>query len=133
MLFCVGALGDEIRSEDGHDLMELILGWGYPVERHYIRTEDGLDLMTLRIPHGREEVEWSPRQAVICQHGLLDSSEAWISNLPNESLAYILADRGMDIWMPNNRGNKYSQPEEDTAASWRFTFDESRCTCVPRC
>ncbi len=45
------------------------------------------------------------------------------------SLAYIMANRGYDVWIGNNRGNKYSRnhieldPNKD-AQFWDFSFEE---------
>lgn len=63
------------------------------------------------------------------QHGLLDSSFSFILNLPNESLAYIMADEGYDVWVTNNRGNRYSKEHKDWIPSddirfWDFTWDQ---------
>ena len=61
-------------------------------------------------------------------HGILDSSDAWVVN-DDESPAFILAKAGYDVWLGNNRGNKYSRrhvtlsPDIDEEF-WNFSFEE---------
>ena len=40
-------------------------------------------------------------------HGLADSSDSWILNHKDKAPAFIAAEAGYDVWLPNARGNKY--------------------------
>lgn len=65
---------------------------------------------------------------MLFQHGYEDSSFCWIVNKEN-SPAFLLAQKGYDVWMGNNRGNKFSRfhkyldPDTDPEY-WDFSFEE---------
>lgn len=113
-------------NDVGLNMVELVTKRGYDIETHYITTEDGYILTCFRIP-----AKTAGAAPVLLQHGLLDSSYTWISNYSDESLAYILADQGFDVWMGNNRGNHYGRnhttlnPDTKSPnAFWSFSYDE---------
>jgi pimeloyl-ACP methyl ester carboxylesterase len=60
----------------------------------------------------------------------MDSSDAFVMNYESKSLAFLLANKGYDVWLGNSRGNKYSRnhktldPEKDKNKFWEFSFHE---------
>ncbi|KZC08171.1 Gastric triacylglycerol lipase, partial [Dufourea novaeangliae] len=107
---------------------ELLRKYGYPVEAHKVQTEDGYILEIHRIPYGRTNKTSSERPPVLVQHGLIGSSADWILRGPANSLGYMLADAGYDVWLGNNRGNAYSKSHTSISPMdhrfWDFSYHE---------
>jgi lysosomal acid lipase/cholesteryl ester hydrolase len=107
---------------------ELIKFFGYPCEEHTIYTTDGYVLTYHRIPRGRNDSadDTRPRPPVFVMHGLMQCSEAWVCH--SDSLAFTMADSGFDVWIGNNRGNKYGHKHIKLKPSqqefWNFSIDE---------
>jgi len=80
----------------------------------------------VRYSHGTPNVA---KPVVLLQHGLLDNSFTWVSQeVVSESLGFILADLGYDVWLSNVRGNTYSNTNlyYNTTQDefWEWSFDE---------
>lgn len=67
------------------------------MEEHIIVTEDGYKLEIYRILGKLNKPKSDKNQAVFFQHGLLDSSDAWICNYERYSIPFILCNKGFDV------------------------------------
>jgi pimeloyl-ACP methyl ester carboxylesterase len=102
--------------------------YNIPVEQHYVTTDDGYILGMFRLPH-------RGAQAVLFQHGVLDSSWTWICNDPSLSAGIEAFNLGYDVWLSNTRGNTFSRDHQTLSLSseafWDFSFTDMAQHDVP--
>jgi len=109
---------------------ELIEAIGYIAEAHYVYSEDGyllcLHRIVGKIPVTESSVKKMP---ILFMHGMIMSSEVWVARkLAENNLPFVLSDAGYDVWLGNNRGNKYSCKHKKykllDEQFWNFSIDD---------
>lgn len=132
----VGKCCPKLDPDAFRNVSQLIRSRGYPVEEHAVVTEDHFILGVQRIPRGRAgKAHGGSKPVVFLLHGLLGDSSNWVQNYPDDSLGYILADSGYDVWLGNIRGNRYSRrnrclrPWEPKF--WDWSFQEMASLDIP--
>ncbi|KAM3192512.1 hypothetical protein ACQJBY_069631 [Aegilops geniculata] len=106
--------------------------YGYPCEDHKVTTEDGYILSLKRIPHGHDTDnstgDEKTRQPILLFHGLFVDGVSWLLGTPDQSLGFILADGGFDVWLANTRGTntsrKHTSLSPKNPAFWDWSWDQ---------
>nr|TKS18463.1 hypothetical protein D5086_0000001320 [Populus alba] len=106
----------------------------YICEEHPVTTKDGYILSLQRMPSGLSG-QAADKPPVLLQHGLIVDGVTWLMSLPDESLAFILADNGYDVWISNGRGTRFSRGHASIdpydSAYWDWTWDELAAYDLP--
>ncbi|XP_021675281.2 triacylglycerol lipase 2 isoform X2 [Hevea brasiliensis] len=101
---------------------------GYPCEEHTVTTQDGFILGLQRIPGGAAGGTPGNKTPVLLQHGILMDGAVWVMLPPGQSLAFLLADNGFDVWLANARGTESSSGHTslrpNDPAFWNWSWDE---------
>lgn len=97
---------------------------GMEITSHKVETKDGFILEL----HRCNFVGVNPSKGpVLIMHGLLQDSESLLCG-KESSIAYYLTLHGYDVWLGNNRGNKYSHKHTkltpNDRAYWDFSIDD---------
>lgn len=139
MLLCLININSKVFDEN--EIKNTIKEKGYPIIGYKIETADGFLLKLFRIPGKKgetftdEQLDKSDRKPVLFMHGLLDSSDCWFINEESKSLPLLLANKGYDVWIGNNRGNKYSVNHKNLSIEskqfWDFSLHEMGTIDLP--
>ncbi|XP_053613957.1 lipase 3-like [Plodia interpunctella] len=102
------------------NVSQIIRESGFTEETHDVVTDDGYKLRMYRIVGSGEPV--------FVMHGLLCSSDDWITPQKERALALVLAAEGYDVWLGNARGNVHSRRHTTLSPEgkefWDFSWDE---------
>lgn len=114
-----------------NDIHEIGHIFGYEIHDHVVTTKDGYVLTLHRIKSKRDGAP-----VVYFHHGLLMCSDIWVCKInKNENLPFVLHDLGYDVWLGNNRGNKYCSKhllyKSSETRFWDFSIDEFALYDIP--
>ncbi|RWV88558.1 hypothetical protein GW17_00049341 [Ensete ventricosum] len=101
-------------SSPANGACKSIMGtYGYECEEHEVH----------HLAPDRTATGWIRDDMLFRQDGL-----GWLLSSPDESLGYILADEGYDVWIANSRGTKHSIGHtlfsSDDPEYWDWSWDE---------
>ncbi|KAL9244946.1 hypothetical protein vseg_018660 [Gypsophila vaccaria] len=121
---------------------QIIVPSGYPCSEHTVETKDGYLLALQRVSssssslddaelRGRSRGRGRGRghgRPVLLVHGLFTGGDAWFLNSKEQSLGFLLADHGFDVWVANVRGTRWSYGHvslsDRSKAFWDWSWEE---------
>ncbi|KAJ3543975.1 hypothetical protein NM688_g5796 [Phlebia brevispora] len=126
------------RAKDFEQLCEI---FGYTFEEHVILTKDGylLGIHRLALKRGERRSRMgisTGKPVVYLHHGLLMNSEVWLClTSPQRCIPFVLVELGFDVWLGNNRGNKYSKKsihhDPNSRKFWNYSIDDFAWHDIP--
>nr|XP_043625005.1 triacylglycerol lipase 1 [Erigeron canadensis]XP_043625006.1 triacylglycerol lipase 1 [Erigeron canadensis] len=125
-LITVDSIIQHSQSYDGGLCLNLIQpSGGYSCFEHTAETKDGFLLGLQRVSLGIDNLGGQRAAPVLLLHGLFMGGDAWFMNSPSQSLGFILADCGFDVWVGNVRGTKWSHGHTSLSVSEKEFWDWS--------
>lgn len=96
------------KVQSAKNFQQICAIFGYRHEEHVVTTDDGYLLLLQRILARESSASSSPtqgrRRVVYVQHGLCTNSEMFMRVTDaRKCIPLVLAERGYDVWMGNNR------------------------------
>ncbi|KAF6160235.1 hypothetical protein GIB67_019004 [Kingdonia uniflora] len=111
---------------------------GYECQEHKVKTSDGyiLGMQRIQVPGTKANFPYT-KIPVILQHGVFLDGQSWFMNVRSQTLPFVLADNGYDVWIANSRGTRYSSHHDYLHPSdwkfWDWSWDELAQYDLPAC
>lgn len=130
-------LTDVAYAKDISDIAQIS---GYIIREHVVATSDGYLLVIHKLESKSSISSRRPTmdhdKIVYFHHGLLTNSELFlVGSSKKKNLPYLLVDLGYEVWLGNNRGNKYSRKHLKMSVSdkkyWNYSLDEFALYDIP--
>ncbi|ODV77834.1 triglyceride lipase-cholesterol esterase [Suhomyces tanzawaensis NRRL Y-17324] len=117
------------------DITQIAKVSDYLIREHVVTTKDSYLLVVHKLEK-RDSVYNGHGKIAYFHHGLCTNSELFVlGSEKNKNLPYLLADLGWEVWLGNNRGNKYSRKHLKLSVSdpefWDFSLDEFAYYDIP--
>lgn len=131
-----GSIYSKIHSlQRAQNMEEICSLFGYKIESHLVVTKDNY-ILTLHRLHPGNNGKRANGKVLYLHHGLLMCSEVWCCMANKEkNLPFVLCDLGYEVWLGNNRGNKYSAKNLNCNINdkrfWDFSIDEFALFDIP--
>ncbi|XP_068638133.1 triacylglycerol lipase 1-like [Aristolochia californica] len=104
-----------------------VLGKGFFCTEFHVSTDDRFVLSLQRIL-AVNTTAGNGRIPVFLYHGIMQGGDVWVMNGAEESLGFILAEAGYDVWIGNSRSSDFSfghllySPSQ--GEYWDWSFDD---------
>ena len=123
--------GDAFKSFE-----EICMENGFSTESYTLVTPDDYVLSLYRIPGTFSETQAGVQKpAVLIMHAQDCDMMEWVWNDAERANAFILARAGYDVWLGNNRGNKYSKAHltlnTDSHEYWDYYQEDMALNDLP--
>lgn len=121
-----GAVEADVNRPDG---LCACLVWpvkGYSCREYMVQTDDQFLIGVQRV--SKQGYRGKPKGPVLLLHGVLLGGDVWVLNPPEQSIAFLLADEGYDVWIGNTRTTRFSYGHvlytKKDKGFWDWSVDE---------
>lgn len=125
LMTVIGALAANPDPDSTRSICGIVTAHGYSCNTLQANTTDRWNLTIYHVPPTK--TIFNRAAPVVLQHGLMDTCFSFIINEPTQSLAYLLADAGFDVYLSNSRGTRYTNlvgVKPDESAFWDWSWGE---------